>query len=72
MPENIVNIATGNDVVALQVGAIIAAPEDTPPRPTETVAEPTEPATVTVVNIRAGNARVGAQIDELHIGDLHL
>lgn len=54
-----VNIAAGNDVVAVQVGARGVPDGDNSPGP----ADIDEPADGTTVNIRTGNARVGLQAD---------
>jgi hypothetical protein len=62
------NIASGDEVVAVQVGQVLGCRAD------ESVEQPAaaaEPGTSTTINIRRGNARVGAQVDEI-VGDLRL
>ncbi len=62
------NIASGDDVVALQVGQIIAPGAETVPQPTPAPADDTP---TNAINIRSGNARVGMQADVV-TGDLWL
>jgi hypothetical protein len=63
-----VNIASGDDIVALQVGTIGAT--DAPPQSGSPVADPTDMFAIRSINIRSGNARVGMQVDT--IGEINL
>ena len=59
------NVASGNDVVAMQVGQVTGRRPDESPEP--------DPApTGGTTNICTGNARVGMQAGDVVIGDLRL
>ena len=58
------NVASGNDVVALQIGTVRGQSKNAKKDP-----EPTAPAENTKIkNVRSGDAHVGAQVDEIHGG----
>jgi hypothetical protein len=60
-----VNIASGTDVVATQVGHLAEDDDELD------LGDLQLPATVTTTNIRTGNAQVGLQADVI-VGDLNL
>ncbi|WP_089157932.1 hypothetical protein [Micromonospora sp. NBS 11-29] len=60
------NVASGNDVVAVQAGHIGGRSSKTPKPPADNTTEQAG----TIRNVRSGNARVGRQVDTI-TGDFH-
>lgn len=60
------NVASGNDVVAVQIGTVHGKSKNAKANKDQEPTVPTESAKTK--NIRSGDAQVGAQVDEIHGG----